>query len=194
MLKSNGERINGSIFSDEMGINLVDCCSKEVWNPPRKKVKIEIPRRDVRLNCWGGISQNGATSLHIYKGTLTKDRYMEILEEHKDEMDDLFPDGFLFQHDNYSVHMSAEEEMKRQNFNMLNFPTYSPDLSPIENLWGALKTAVAKGNPKTGAKLGGGLYKHWEELTEVDNLETYFGNLRDRYNECIDKGGERIKH
>jgi transposase len=108
MLKQNGKRINNTFFSDEMGYNLSDAHRDKVWNPPRKKIKVEYPTKDVRLNCWGAISSQGATSLHIFKETLDSERYEEILQEHKEEMDELFPQGYNFQHGNLKAHTSAE--------------------------------------------------------------------------------------
>jgi len=78
----------------------------------------------------GKISSEGATSLHIYKGTLDTDTYCDILEEHKLEMDQIFPRGYEFQHENLPTHLAAEDWMTRQHFKIVNFPTYSPDLSP----------------------------------------------------------------
>jgi transposase len=118
---------------------------------------------------------------------------MAILEEHKDEMDQLFPNGYYFQQDNLRVHTSSEDWMKKQGFDILPYPSYSPDLSPIENLWATLKFAVDKENPKTEAKLCESMRRNWEILTKVENLEPYFKNLHDRYLDCIDLKGERLK-
>lgn len=194
MLLRNNKRLRNSFFGDEMGINLSDCHPDKVWIPPRKKVKVDKPKKDVRLNCWGAISYNGATNLHIYKGSLKSDRYENILEEHKEEMDELYPRGYDYHHDNPYVHTAAEEWMLGQHFKIGNFPTYSPDLTPIENLWSTLKTAVAKDNPKTEDKLRKSLLKNWENLTEINRLRPYFDGLVHRYKECIDKLGERLDY
>jgi transposase len=87
MINARGKRVMSTFFSDETGIDLSEAYSDKVWNPPRKQVKVDYPKKDVRLNCWGAISAKGATSLHIYKGTLDTDRYIKILQEHKEEMD-----------------------------------------------------------------------------------------------------------
>ena len=110
-----------------------------------------------------------------------------MLEEHKDELDELNPGGYFFQHDKLKVHHSAEDWMKRQKFKLVNFPTYSPDLSPIESLWGTLKETVGRDNPKTEEKLRKSLIKNWKNITQVNNLRPYFDNLRGRYKECIQK-------
>jgi transposase len=194
MLKENGKRINNSFFSDEMGYSLSEAHKEKAWTSSRKRVKVDSPINNVRLNCWGAISAQGATSLHIYKTTLKSDTYCNILQEHKEEMDEILPPGYNFQHDNLKAHVPGGDWMKRQGVKMLNFPTYSPDLSPIENLWGTLKGAVAADNPTTEAQLRKSLLKNWETLTNVDKLQPYFTNLYNRYDECIEKGGEKLNY
>ena len=166
----------------------------KAWNGPRKKVKAEKPLRDVRVSCWGAISRYGATSLEIYQGTLNAERYEKIVEKHQDEMIELYPEGFKFMHDNLPLHVAAEENLASYNFEIIDFPEYSPDLTPIENLWGTLKKKVKQDAPKTKRQLTNSLKKNWELLTEVENLEPYFENLRERYKECIDKKGIRLQY
>jgi transposase len=84
--------------------------------------------------------------------------------------------------------------MKGQGFKILDFSTYSPDLSPIENLWSALKAGMAADNPKTEVNLEKSLLKNWNRLTDVHNLEPYFTNLYDRYEKCIEKNGIKLDY
>ena len=134
------------------------------------------------------------TSLHIFKGTLDTNTYCDILQNHQAEMNELLPHGFQFQHDNLSVHQKAEDWMQRQGFDTIDFPTYSPDLSPIENLWSSLNGAVAADNPKTERQFERSLLKNWETLTTVEKLSPYFQNLHNRYDECIKKGGDSLPY
>ena len=65
-------------------------------------------------------------------------------------MERLYPEGFFFQQDGNPCHKS-KESMKyiNENFdNLLYWPPYSPDVSPIENIWAWLKEEVAKDQPK----------------------------------------------
>ena len=167
---------------------------KKAWAPPNKKVKVELPQQDVCLNCWAGISANGATSLHIFKGSLNHERYEAILEEAKEEMDELYPDGFHLQHDNSRVHQASEPWARDQGFDIINFPTYSPDLSPIENVWSTLKNAVFAENPKTEDELKDSLFKNWDKLTDAESLEPYFKSLVTRYKECIQQKGDKLPY
>lgn len=194
MKSYNGRKLQRTFFSDEMGKNLSDCYKHSVWNPPGKQFKVDRPNKDVRINVWGAISARGATSLHLYKGSLKADRYQEILEEHKQEMDRLYPEGYFFQHDNLSVHTAVEAPLRGQGLDILPFPAYSPDLSPIENLWAVLKNRVDKDNPRTEDALCKSLRRNWEELTKPETLRKYFVNLHVRYEECIKQKGERLNH
>ena len=57
-------------------------------------------------------------------------------------MDELYPEGFYFVQDNLPVHHALENWLDENEFGRILFPS-SPDLTPIENLWSALKYAVA---------------------------------------------------
>ena len=79
-----------------MGINLSDAHRNKTWARNHQSMEIETPQQDVRINCWGAISFQGATSLSIYKETMKQGLYQEVLEEHRPEMD-LYPGGwYLF--------------------------------------------------------------------------------------------------
>ena len=192
MAKRKGEPITETFFSDEMGISLVEAHNIYAWMAPRKQVKIAKPAKNVKLNCWGAISQTGATSLEIFKRPNKTEDYQAMVEEHIEEMQELYPQGFSFMHDNLSIHKGAEPELKGQGLDIINFPTYSPDLNPIENLWGTLKGKVACDLPKTEAELVNSLRRNWKELTEEDSLRPYFDNLSTRYRQCIELKGERL--
>ena len=49
-------------------------------------------------------------------------------------MEEMYPDGYNFIHDNHPVHSSVEDWAKGKGFSFIQFPAYSPDLNPIENV------------------------------------------------------------
>ena len=109
-------------------------------------------------------------------------------------MEEIYPNGFSFVHDNLRVHTSTEDWAKNNGFDILKFPTYSPDLNIIENVWSALKFRVKSDNPQNERQVRDSLKRNWNALTDEDSLHTYFQNLDVRFRECRDVKGERLNY
>ena len=101
--------------------------------------------------------------------------------------DELGGDGLTFQQDNASIHQSGYTKgwFADQNFSVIDWPARSPDLNPIENLWGrVLARAVYKNGRQVWSRteLIECISKCWREVGAV-----YLQKLaHSMYNQCVE--------
>ena len=78
--------------------------------------------------------------------------------------------NFMLQQDLVPAH-SARSTMRwleDYGIEMLPWPANSPDLNPIENLWGLVKRRMSKERPSTQEELKGAIQRVWNSVTPED--------------------------
>jgi transposase len=163
------------IWSDETKINRIGSDGRQwVW----KEVGEGLIDREVQgtvkygggnLMVWGCMGWNGVRQLAEVQGKMNAEQYVSILEDHmlpSLEESGIDEEKVIFQQDNDPKHTSkrAKKWMEDHGISLLDWPAQSPDLNPIEHLWGHVKKELCK--YPTQAK---GAWELWDRLAEVWN-------------------------
>ena len=83
--------------------------------------------------------------------------------------------------------------MAEKRVETLNWPPNSPDLNPIENLWGILKVAVSKRFPTTKEQLVEAISLEWENLSS-ETVQNLILSMPKRIKEVLKNKGQKCNY
>ncbi len=114
---------------------------------------------------WAAMSSAGAGPLCFLKSTVNAAIYQEILEHFMlPSADKLFGDAdFIFQQDLAPAH-TAISWFNDHGVTVLDWPANSPDLNPIENLWGIVKRKMRDTRPNNADDLKATVKETWASI------------------------------
>lgn len=138
---------------------------------------------------WGGISGRYKTDLIVINGSLNSRKYRDdILDHVVRPFMQAHPGVVEFQHDGATPHTAhiCRQYLQTNNISVLDWPSKSPDLSPIENLWDYLGQHVRdqQNPPQTVAALAAALRQEWRAIPQ-QYIRGLFNSMRRRLTACI---------
>ncbi len=119
---------------------------------------------------WGEMSSAGVGPLCFFlKTNVTEPVYQYILEHFMLlSADQLFKDAdFIFQQDLAPAHAakSTKSWLNDHGVGVLDWPENSPDLNPIENIWGIIKRKMRNKRPKNEDELKATVKETWASIS-----------------------------
>jgi len=189
------------IFTDEKKFNLDGPDGLQYyWRDLAKEPQYYSKRQGGggSVMIWAGFSSGGTTRLAFLQGKQDSAKYCSTLNDY------LLPvaaniggEAWILQQDNAPIHTSrhTKEWLEANNVRVLPWPARSPDLNPIENVWGWLVRRVYRnGRSYANARdLKASIQLAWNSMPQ-DYLNTLLMSMNKRCLEVATKKGRPIAY
>lgn len=166
---------NSVLFSDESKFMIFGSDGiKFVRRPVGKRFdpKYQLPtvkHGGGSIMVWGCFSKSGPGPIVRIDQIMDQYLYLDILNRHMlPYAEENMPLQWQFQQDNDPKHTarSVKRWFEAKNVNVMQWPSQSPDLNPIENLWDQIDRKIRKYNITNKDNLFEAIKLEWESLTE----------------------------
>ena len=191
------------LWSDETKLELFGHMDAEyVW---RKKGEAYKPKNTVptvkhgggNIMLWGCFSSSGTGNLVKVQGIMKKEDYIRILEKNVKESAERLQliNDWKFQQDNDPKHTAkiVKKWFRENNVDVLEWPSQSPDLNPIENLWRELKSRVMARKPTNLTQLEAFAKEEWANIPQT-TCRKLVDTYKNRLEAVIKNKGYAIDH
>jgi len=152
-----------------------------------------------KVNVWGCFSGKGPGYCYIFNENMDGNMLKGILGTHLVESAELHFDvehaeEWWFLQDNDPKHKSnlVRKWLFNNGIQCIDFPPYSPDLNPIENLWADLARRVEEFQCDTMEELQDIVAEEWKN-TDRDLLRTLARSMPERCQAVIDAKGDHTR-
>ena len=185
---------NNVIFTDETTFELFRPPVK-VWRAKGEKVVMPKVKHPLKVHAWGCFSNKGFGEIFLFSTNLNADLLCKIYK------DTLLPSAqkmfgeekqhWLLQEDNDPKHKSKAAQKWRDEFKVekVNWPSYSPDQNPIENVWALMKSQVAQMKIFTLKGLKMAIQSKWSNFS-VELAQRLVASIPHRIEQLIQQEGD----
>lgn len=146
-----------------------------------KNIETSVNRGRGNAMVWGAFSYSGCTQLILIDGRMNANDYVVVLENNLvPHLNTLLPAGGLFQHDNAPIHRAraTTQWLRNNNINTMEWPALSPDMNPIEHVWGVLSKGIQRLEVNNSNELFAALRNCWnEKMASLEFRETYIHSM-----------------
>ena len=196
-----GENWNRVIFSDEKKFNLDGPDGiRRFWCEPGMPRKSFYRRHSAAgsVMVWGAFSSFGKSNIVILDGRLSSTKYIEILRDNLLPLMDHYPrHTMLYQQDNCPVHTAkaTKQWLFSENIKCMDWPSLSPDLNPMENMWAVLVQDVYNNGRqfKTCQELVTRINFCWNNILN-ETMRSLINSMKQRCVKILRQDGEFLNY
>ena len=189
------EKWRSVCFSDESMFECKGVQKRRVWHVKGTPLPIrQTVKHPTKVMIWGMISAKGPGRLHVVEGMMNSTQYKKVLESRAiPQLQEWFPEGeSIFMHDGAPCHRSklVKNFLMEKEVTVLDWPGNSPDLNPIENIWGVLKRRLAESTITTKQELISRIINLWfRDPTIPDIIQKVMDSMPKRMQAVIASNG-----
>jgi len=149
----------------------------------------------IKVSAWACFSANGPGYMCIYDESADAKFFAGVFKNYLAPSHEMYFEPGSTQrwllHDNLRAHRSHEpaSELHKAGFTVLEFPPYSPDLNPIENLWADVQKRMDMTPVSTKAELEALIIRAWE-ATSIKLCSKLAHSMPKRIAAVIKKNGQ----
>ena len=201
-LKDSQTMRNKILWSDETKIELFGVNARHVWRKSgtahhQANTIPTVKHSGGSIMLWGCFSAAGIGRLVRIEEKMNAAIYRDILDENllQSALDLRLGRRFIFQQDNDPKHTAkiSKEWLLDNSVNVLEWPSQSPDLNPIEHLWGDLKMAGHRRFPSNLMELERCCKEEWAKLPK-DRCAMLVASYSERLEAVIAAKGASTKY
>lgn len=190
-----------TIFSDEKRFNLDGPDGLQYyWHAIGNELETYYSRQHGGggFMVWAAFSKKGKTDLVFLEGKQKAVDYIRTLENHLlGYIKSHDSTEFIYQHDGATPHTAKKTKkfLKDEGIDVMSWPARSPDLNPMENLWGIMVQRVYDGGKQyaTLAELKVALQKAWDDIDQK-TLDDLLASMPNRLTQCIELKGMKTSY
>ncbi len=184
---------NHVLGSDETKTNLFGSDGvKRVWRQPGEEYKDKCVLPTVKhgggsVMVWGCVTAAGTGQLQFIEGTMNANMYCDILKQN------MIPSLRDWDAGEYSNMITTTALLKKLRVKVMDWPSMSPDLNPIEHLWGILKRKVEESKVSNIHQLCDVVVEEWKR-TPVATCEALVNVMPKRVKAVLENNGGQSKY
>lgn len=186
-------------FSDESLFECKGAQRSRVWHIKGSPVPIrQTVKHPTKVMVWGMFCSKGPGKLYVVEGNMNATQYMKVLETRAiPQIQEWYSNGeAIYMHDGAPCHKAKviTEYLRSKEITTLDWPGNSPDLNPIENLWGVIKKRICSQTTNTKQELISSIIRHWHrDATLLQTLTNLIESMPRRLQAVIDAKGGHTK-
>lgn len=147
---------------------------------------------------WGAFNSEGTVDVAFVSSKMNSSEYQRVLENN------LLPyirrfsrKKLVYQQDNASVHISKSTQnwFLSKKINVMKWPACSPDLNPMENLWGFIVRHIYQNNRQfqSVSELKTAIFEAWRNI-DYAYINNLIASMPNRIFSVIKNNGNYINY